>query len=211
MPKPLFQTLIEQHLPISFYLQNNVVALAKSLIGKVLVTNFKEGLTAGRIVETEAYNGIVDKASHAYGNRHTARTATMFKQGGITYVYLCYGIHNLFNIVSNEAGIPHAILIRGIEPLYGFDVMQKRTNKQSTDKTITRGPGNLSKAMGITTKHDGLLLSDNEIFIADDGFTINKKNIIATPRIGVDYAKEDALLPYRFIVKGNEYVSGKVK
>jgi DNA-3-methyladenine glycosylase len=135
----------------------------------------------------------------------------MFKQGGIAYVYLCYGIHHLFNVVSNEEGIPHAILIRGIQPLHGIDIMQTRTNKKATDTTITRGPGNLSKAMGITTKHDALYLTSNEIFIADDGFAINNKDILATPRIGVDYAAEDALLPYRFIVKGNEYVSGRVR
>lgn len=210
IPSNHLQTFIQQQLPQSFYLEHNVVELAKKLIGKILITNFNEGLTAGRIVETEAYNGVVDKASHAYGNRHTARTATMFKEGGIAYVYLCYGIHHLFNVVSNTRGIPHAILIRAIEPLYGLEIMQARTRKKQIDKSITRGPGNLSRAMGISREHDSLSLNSNKIFIVDDGFIINNKQILATPRIGVDYAAEDALLPYRFMVKGNEYVSGKI-
>ncbi len=196
-------------LPNAFYRQKNVCAVAKGLIGKVLVTNFKGALTAGRIVETEAYNGVADKASHAWNGRRTQRTETMYLDGGVAYVYLCYGIHHLFNVVTNLADIPHAVLVRAVEPLLGVEAMLKRTGKTKADHTLTRGPGNMSKAMGILVKHNALGLQTDELFIADDGCRIRPSQIMATPRIGVDYAGEDALLPYRFILKDNPYVSGK--
>ena len=193
----------------SFYSGKDVVKIAKDLIGKILITQFDGVKTSGRIVETEAYAGAIDRASHAYGGRRTKRTEIIFADAGKAYVYLCYGIHYLFNVVTNKKDVPHAILIRAIEPLEGIDEMLRRTRKTKLDYTLTKGPGNVSKALGITTHHTGSDLFADEIFIADDGFKINKKNIITTPRIGVDYAGEDAKLPYRFIVKGNEYVSGK--
>lgn len=196
-------------LPLSFYQQKNVCTIAKALIGKVLVSSFNRIVTAGRIVETEAYNGAIDKASHAWGGRRTNRTEIMYADGGVAYVYLCYGIHHLFNVVTNVAGVPHAVLVRGVEPLAGIDVMLQRTGKIKPDHSLTRGPGNVSKALGIYTQHTGLGLSGKELFIVDDGFAIKPSQIIATPRIGVDYAGEDALLPYRFILKDNPYVSGK--
>ncbi len=196
-------------LPVSFYRQQNVCMAAKALIGKVLVSKFNRILTAGRIVETEAYNGAVDKASHAWGGRRTNRTEIMYADGGVAYVYLCYGIHHLFNVVTNTADIPHAVLIRALEPVTGIEHMLQRTGKIKADHTLTRGPGNVSKALGIYTQHTGLDLRGNELFIVDDGYKIKPADIIATPRIGVDYAGVDALLPYRFIVKGNPYVSGK--
>ena len=186
-----------------------MVKIARELLGKVLITRFDNILTSGRIVETEAYAGVTDKASHAYGGRRTNRTEVMFKDGGTAYVYLCYGIHHLFNVVTNGKDIPHAILIRALEPLQGIDTMLRRTHKIKADYTLTKGPGNVAKALGLSTRHSGLDLSGKEIFIADDGFAINKKEIIATKRIGVDYAAEDAELPYRFILRGNKYVSGK--
>lgn len=196
-------------LPVEFYRQKNVCAVAKALIGKVLVSSFDKMLTAGRIVETEAYNGAIDKASHAWGGRRTNRTEIMYAKGGVSYVYLCYGIHHLFNVITNLEDVPHAILIRAIEPLAGIDHMLERTGKEKLDHTLTRGPGNVSKAMGIYTQHTGIDLQGKELFIVDDGFKVNPSQIIATPRIGVDYAGDDALLPYRFILKGNPYVSGK--
>ncbi|MES2330829.1 MAG: DNA-3-methyladenine glycosylase [Bacteroidota bacterium] len=196
-------------LPMEFYRQKNVCTVAKALLGKVLVSRFNNIETAGRIVETEAYNGAIDKASHAWGGRRTNRTEIMYAAGGVAYVYLCYGIHHLFNVVTNEEDIPHAILIRGIEPLNGIEHMLQRTGKLRLDNTLTRGPGNVSKALGIYTQHTGLNLQGDELYIADDGFKIKPSQIIATPRIGVDYAGKDALLPYRFIVKDNPYVSGK--
>lgn len=133
----------------------------------------------------------------------------MYSKGGVAYVYLCYGIHHLFNIVTNEKEIPHAVLIRALEPLQGVDIMLKRKGKKRIDHTLTRGPGNVSKAMGIFTKHSGISLSGNEIFIADDGLRLKKSAIAASPRIGVGYAGSDAKLPYRFYIKGNRFVSGK--
>lgn len=195
----------------SFYNRKDVVEIAKELIGKIIVTNFDDALTAARIVETEAYNGIVDKASHAYNNRRTARTEIMFGNGGNAYVYLCYGIHHLFNVVTNAKDIPHAILIRGAEPVYGIHTMLERSGKNKPDNTLTRGPGNVSKAMGITTLHTGLNLLGNKIFIIDDGYTVHENEILTSVRIGVDYAVEDALLPYRFYIKGNPFVSSKIK
>jgi DNA-3-methyladenine glycosylase len=198
-----------QKLGKAFYEREDVVKIAKQLIGKVLVTNFDGVITSGRIVETEAYNGVVDKASHAYNNRRTKRTEIMFGEGGNAYVYLCYGIHHLFNVVTNVKDVPHAVLIRAIEPLEGIDTMLERMKKTKLDFSIGRGPGNVSKALGIATHHTGNTLFGKDIYIADDGFKIPAKNIIASPRIGVDYAAEDALLPYRFYLKDNGYVSGK--
>lgn len=195
--------------PDHFYQRNDVVLISKELVGKILVTRFGGKLTAGRIVETEAYNGIIDKASHAWNMRRTNRTEVMYANGGVAYVYLCYGIHYLFNVVTNVIDTPHAVLIRAVEPLAGIDVMMQRTGKTKAGYDLTRGPGNVTKALGITTKHTGHNLNCAELFIADDGFEYEQMNIIATPRIGVDYAAEDALLPYRFIVKNNVYVSGK--
>jgi len=196
-------------LPEKFYQRKNVVIIARELLGKILVTNINNILTAGRIVETEAYNGAIDKASHAFGNRRTNRTEVMFAAGGLAYVYLCYGIHHLFNVVTNVKDTPHAVLIRAVEPLVGMEDMLIRTGKKVLDNTLTRGPGNVSKALGIYTKHTGLSLLGDEIFIADDGIKPGSTEIAATPRIGVDYAGADALLPYRFIIKNNPYVSGK--
>lgn len=196
-------------LDAGFYNRPDVVKIAKELIGKVLVTQFGEVITSGRIVETEAYAGAIDKASHAFGGRRTNRTEVMYQPGGAAYVYLCYGIHHLFNVVTNKKDIPHAILIRAIEPIQGITTMLKRTGKKQADYTLTKGPGNVSKALGIQTSHTGLSLLGGEIYIATDDFVAANKNIIATPRIGVDYAGEDAKLPWRFILKDNPYVSGK--
>jgi len=196
-------------LDYSFYNRPDVVEIARELLGKILVTRFDNLLTSGRIVETEAYAGIVDKASHAYGGRRTKRTEIMYKSGGVAYVYLCYGIHHLFNVVTNLEEIPHAILIRALEPLDGIEIMLRRTGKNKPDETLTRGPGNLSRAMGIFSQHNGVPLNGKEIFIADDGYRIAKKDITATRRIGVDYAAEDAQLPYRFTLKTSKYLSGK--
>jgi len=195
-------------LPNTFYHRDAVLDIARELLGKILVTRLDGLYTSGRIVETEAYAGVVDKASHAYGGRRTARTEVMYQQGGSAYVYLCYGIHQMFNVVTNKKEIPHAILIRGLEPVDGIDIMLRRTGKKKLDNTLTRGPGNLAKAMGLSTQHSGHVLSGDEIYIADDGFRPEKNAIAITTRIGVEYAAEDAKLLYRFIVEGNPYVSG---
>jgi DNA-3-methyladenine glycosylase len=196
-------------LDIEFYQQKNVLQIAKKLLGKILVTNWKGIITSGRIVECEAYAGVIDKASHASGGRRTARNEIMYGEGGYAYVYLCYGIHHLFNVVTNSMDIPHAILIRALDPIEGIKEMLLRTHKKRLDHTLTRGPGNVSKALGIITKHTGTSLLLDKIFIIDDGRKYRKKDIAASPRIGVDYAGKDALLPYRFYVRGNPFVSGK--
>jgi len=194
---------------MEFYRRKNVVQIAKELLGKILVTNWKGIVTSGRIVECEAYAGVIDKASHASGGRRTARNEIMYGEGGYAYVYLCYGIHHLFNVVTNSKDEPHAILVRALDPVEGIEEMLRRTHKKKFDNTLTRGPGNVSKALGIFTKHTGASLLSDKIFIADDPERFGKKEIAASPRIGVDYAGKDALLPYRFYVKGNAFVSGK--
>lgn len=201
--------LYDNRLLPGFYLQKDVVKLAASLLGKILVTCFNRQLTAGRIVETEAYNGVHDKASHAWNGRRTARTEIMYAAGGVSYVYLCYGVHSLFNVVTGKKEVPQAVLIRSLEPLTGVDYMLRRTNKSRADHSLTRGPGNVTKALGISTQHTGMDLQDHQLFLADDGYLIQQHQIAATARIGVDYAGEDALLPYRFIIKENPYLSGK--
>lgn len=202
-------------LPASFYDRPNVVSVARDLLGKVLVTEFGGVRTSGRIVEVEAYNGVVDRASHAWSGRRTRRTEVMYGAGGTAYVYLIYGIHHLFNVVTNRRDVPHAVLVRALEPIEGIPTMLERVGKPRADHSLTRGPGNLSKAMGLLTVHTGFSLlggagsaDAGAIWIGDDGFRPGRAQIIATPRIGVDYAGEDAALPYRFFIKGNPYVSG---
>jgi DNA-3-methyladenine glycosylase len=198
-----------EKLPIEFYQRSNVLKIAKDLLGKVLVTKWDKIVTSARILETEAYAGVTDRASHAYGARRTKRNEIMYAHGGHAYVYLCYGIHHLFNVVTNFHDIPHAILIRAGEPLEGVKEMLNRTGKERLDSTLTRGPGNLSKALGIRTTHSGLSLQGKKIFIADDGFRYKRKEIVASPRIGVGYAGPHALWDYRFFIKGNPFISGK--
>ena len=195
----------------AFYQRDNVLLIAKELLGKVLVTKWNGIVTSGRIVEVEAYNGIIDKAAHSFNGRRTARNEVMYAEGGVAYVFLCYGIHQLFNVVTHGKETPQAILIRALEPMKGIDKMLLRVGKEKLDHTLTRGPGNLSKALGITTLHNGCSLQSKELFIADDNVAFNDKEIATSPRIGVDYAGEDALLPYRFYVKGNPFVSGSSK
>lgn len=198
-------------LPLGFYRRDNVLKIARELLGKVLVTNWDGNITAGRIVEVEAYNGSIDKASHSFGGKRTNRNEVMYGEGGLSYVYLCYGIHHLFNVVTHRKETPHAILIRALEPIKGIDTMLKRTGKIKLDYTLTKGPGNLSKAMGLYTHHNGYSMISNHLFIADDGVEYKRNEIASSPRIGVDYAGDDALLPYRLYIKGNPFVSGKPK
>jgi DNA-3-methyladenine glycosylase len=196
-------------LGLSFYDRKNVVQIARDLIGKVLVTRLDGIVTSGRIVETEAYAGVDDRACHAFGGRRTSRSEDLYGGPGTAYVYICYGMHHLFNVITNKKDIPHAVLIRALEPMEGIDYMLKRSGKPVADYTLTKGPGNLSRALGMSKLHTGANLFSEEIFIEDDGFRYPKEDILVTKRIGVESAREDALLPYRFIVKGNPYVSAK--
>jgi DNA-3-methyladenine glycosylase len=200
-----------EKLELSFYEREDVVNIARELIGKLLITNFNGQFTSGRIVETEAYNGVVDKASHAYAGRRTKRTEIMFGEAAHAYVYLCYGIHHLFNVVTNIHDTPHAVLIRGIEPVHGIDIMLERMNKSMLDNTVGKGPGNVSRALGISIAITGHTLLSGEIFLAADDKFQDEDKIRSTTRVGVAYAAEDALLPYRFYVEGNRYVSSPPK
>ena len=185
----------------SFYLKKDVVQSAKELIGKKLCTHIGNNYTAGIITETEAYAGVLDKASHAYGNRRSPRNENMYKEGGIAYIYLCYGIHHLFNVVTNEAGTPHAILVRGIQITEGIAHALKRRKQVAAAKNTSSGPGTLSQALGITTALNGADLRGTSIWIEESGLLIDPDQIETGPRIGVDYAGEDAKLPYRFLLK----------
>lgn len=181
----------------SYYLNPDVVFLARDLIGKTLCTRINNVLTCGIITETEAYAGAIDKASHAYGDRRTKRTETMYSKGGVSYVYLCYGIHRLFNIVTNVEGTPHAVLVRAIYPTVGIDEIVKRRGVKPSS-TFCVGPGKVTQALGIDLIHNNLSLTGKAIWIRDDNIKISESDIQVGPRIGVDYAGEDAKLPYRF-------------
>jgi DNA-3-methyladenine glycosylase len=194
-----------QKLNKDFYLQDDVATAAKALLGKIIVTNFNQQYTSARIVETEAYAGIDDKASHAYNGRRTQRTEIMFAEGGTAYVYLCYGIHHMFNIVTNVVDAPDAVLIRGVEPIDGISIMLRRCNKEKADNSIGRGPGNVGKALGIFTLHSGLLLTGNDFFIGDDGFSFTE--VMVSKRIGVDYAGAHAQWLYRFFARDHPQVT----
>jgi len=193
----------KNQLPREFYTRNDVVLIARELLGKVIYTFVNNEITAGIIIETEAYAGITDKASHAYNNRRTARTEIMFSKGGYTYVYLCYGVHSLFNIVTSVESDPHAVLIRGIEPIFGIDTMIRRSAKVLTQNSSVNGPGKISKLLGIEVSHSGIDLcpagtTEKTIWLSDEGINVPAEEINTGPRIGIPYAGEDALLPYRF-------------
>lgn len=191
----------------SYFLNQDAVLLAQDLLGKVLFTKINNQITAGIIVETEAYSGVKDKASHAYGGRRTNRTETMYSEGGVAYVYLCYGMHNLFNVVSSVKDEPHAILIRAIEPLIGIEIIEERRNMLRSKSAISSGPGSAAKALGIDRSFNAKDLTGDEIWIEDHQINYKKSEIIASPRVGIAYAQEHALLPWRFFVAGNKYVS----
>jgi DNA-3-methyladenine glycosylase len=194
-------------LPYSFYLEEDVNQLATALLGKQLFTMIDGELTGGTIVETEAYKGVNDKASHAYGGRFTNRTKTMYEAGGVAYVYLCYGIHSLFNVVTAAADTPHAVLIRGLEPTVGLEIMLRRRNMSALKPNLTSGPGALAKALGIDRTLNGKDLAGEEIWLEDNQIYYKPEEIVAAPRVGVAYAADHALLPWRYYLKGNKFVS----
>lgn len=197
-------------LPHSFYRQPDVVQLSQDLVGKVLCSKIGDApVTSGIITETEAYSGYRDKASHAYGERRTQRTKTMYKAGGIAYIYLCYGIHHLFNVVTNSKGKAEAVLIRAIQPLEGEELMQARRNAERVTPALTAGPGRLSRALNITTEYDGIDLTGNTIWIEDRGRLGADDEVVSATRIGVDYAGDDAQLPWRYYLRHSQWVSKK--
>lgn len=183
-----------------FYIREDVVQIAKDLLGKHLFTRIHGELTGGIIMETEAYAGVTDRASHAWGGRRTARTEIMFAEGGVAYVYLCYGIHSLFNIVTAREGVPHAVLVRGVFPTTGLDVMYSRMGGRRALNVLGTGPGRAAKILGIHYSHTGASLSGNKIWLEDKGVEVPEKAVTVTARIGVGYAGSDARLPYRFVL-----------
>lgn len=191
-------------LPPDFYLRDDVVAISRELLGKVLCSHIEGEETRVVITETEAYAGVNDRASHAYGGRRTRRTEPMFGCGGTAYVYLCYGIHHLFNVVTNVTGVPHAVLIRAGSAQAGLHKMLARRGKQKEDKTLLAGPGTVAQAMGITTELTGVPLSGEVLWIEDQGIVVKESAVTVGPRVGVDYAGEDAALPYRFRVSARD-------
>lgn len=195
-------------LPESFYLREDVVQVGKDLLGKHLVTCFDGQLTVGRIVETEAYRDSDDKACHAYGSRRTARTQIMFEPGGHAYVYLCYGIHHLFNVVSGPAGMAHAVLVRAVEPVYGVETMLQRRNMKQLKTTLSAGPGTSSAALGLRTQHTGLAFTDeNSPVWIEEPVDAPNFQIKTGSRVGIAFAEECAFWPWRFSIAGNEWVS----
>ncbi|NNE28193.1 MAG: DNA-3-methyladenine glycosylase [Saprospiraceae bacterium] len=190
------------------YLQgDDVVTAAQKLLGQYLVTEFNGKITAGRIVETEAYRAPEDKASHAYNYRRTARTEVMFGPSGNAYVYLCYGIHHLFNIICGPPGTPHAVLIRAIEPTHGLKTMMDRRKMTKLKPQLTAGPGVLSRALGITKELSGVPLFNKESMIWIGKGERTSFQIHSSPRVGIDYAGEWVDKPWRFRIKGNPYTS----
>ncbi len=185
---------------LDFYVREDVVQISRELLGKVLCTKLNGQVTKAIITETEAYAGVSDKASHAYGGRRTLRTETLYARGGTAYVYLCYGIHHLFNVVTNTTGTPHAVLIRAGKSFEGSELMHKRRNKRHGDKSLLTGPGSLSQALGITTALTGTNLLGDKIWIEDHEISVAAEEILSGPRVGIDYADEDSTRPYRFIV-----------
>lgn len=194
-------------LPLAFYTRPGVVQIAKDLLGKFLVTKINGQITSGMIVETEAYCGRNDKACHANSGRRTKRTEIMFQKGGNAYVYLCYGIHHLFNVTTNVDGLADAVLVRGLEPIDGLDQMLKRRSMKAPKSNLSAGPGSLSKALGITTTLYGQSLSGDVIWIEDRGIDLDSKDTKAGKRVGVDFAEEDALRPWRFAIRNSLWTS----
>lgn len=193
--------------PLEFH-QRDTTQVARELLGKILVRIDDQGRRiSGRIVETEAYIGVDDRACHAFGERRTARTAPLYLVGGHSYVFLVYGMHYCFNVVTRERDNPQAVLIRALEPLEGIELMRERRKNPKREIDLTNGPGKLCLALGIDTRLDAHLLDKKPLFIEDDGTEIVDSKIIASPRIGVDYAGEAAAWPLRFSVEANPFVS----
>ncbi len=196
-----------EKLPKRFFAREDVVQIAKELLGKLLVSKIDDVLTSGVIVETEAYRAPDDKASHAYGNRRTKRTEIMFAEGGLAYVYLCYGIHNMFNVVTGPKEMAHAVLIRALEPRQNLNQMIKRRSKDS-GYGLTSGPGLVCQALGIQTYHTGAdLVKGSTLWVEDQGLELNTEDILSSPRVGIDYADECASWPWRFRIKNNPWTS----
>ena len=194
-------------LPRDFYTRADVLVVARQLLGQILVVPTESGdRVSGMIVETEAYRGPEDRASHAYGGRWTRRTETMYRQGGTAYVYFVYGMYHQFNVVTCVPEIPHAVLIRALEPVEGVELMRARRPGQP-DVNLASGPGKLSIALAIDRSLDGADLLDDRVWIERGGRQVSASAIARGPRIGIAYAGQWAEKPWRFWLRGNPFVS----
>jgi DNA-3-methyladenine glycosylase len=200
-----------KRLPHTYYQSEDVVGLARDLLGKFLVTKIDNLLCSGMIVETEAYRGPDDRACHAFNNRRTPRTEVMFHQGGVAYIYVCYGMHHLMNVVTGPRDHAHAILIRALEPTDGLEIMAARRNMSTKDSKLTKGPGALSVALGLTSSLSGISLVDSSspVWIEDRKITLPPDQICRSTRIGVESAGDAAHWPWRFFIKGHKNVSAR--
>jgi DNA-3-methyladenine glycosylase len=195
-------------LPRAFYTRPNVLTIARDLLGKLLVVPDEDGRrVSGMIVEVEAYRGPEDRASHAFGGRRTKRTETMYREGGNAYVYFVYGMYYQFNVVCNVPDIPHAILVRALEPVEGIELMRERRHRQP-DHNLTNGPGKLCIALNIDRALNGADLLGDRVWI-EDYQSVPARRIAKGPRIGIDYAQEWIDKPWRFWIRDNSYVSRK--
>ncbi|RSK27717.1 DNA-3-methyladenine glycosylase [Bacillus sp. HMF5848] len=193
--------------------------LSKKLLGMELCHRIQGKTISGKIVEVEAYKGPEDKASHSYGGRRTARTEVMYGPPGYAYVYLIYGMHYCFNIVSGPTNKPEAILIRALQPTEGIEQMAtfRKTNlvkrKDSyaltSLRSLTNGPGKLAQALSITKELYGHKLTEPPLFIRGSGLIVDDNEIASGPRINIDYAEEAVHYPWRFWIKNNPFVSKK--
>lgn len=194
-------------LPLSFYQRNDAVLVARELIGKHVYSNINGLLTGGLIVETEAYQGPEDRGSHAFNNRKTPRNEIMYNAGGVAYMYICYGIHDMLNVVTGSHGVSHAVLIRAVEPRIGIDIMRERRQVLNENTRLCRGPGALAKALGLVKAHNGINLLEDTIWIEDENELINDSEIIASARVGMNFDGPYKTIPWRFYIKGNRNVS----
>lgn len=192
-----------------FYKQD-AITLSKELLGKMLVREMDSEKILCKIVETEAYVGPEDKGCHAYGNKKTERTKTMFLEGGVAYIYIIYGMYNCLNIVATEEDKPEAVLIRAVEPLNNIDILKKYRNiKSNKIQDLTNGPGKLCKALNIDRTLNGYdLINGNELYVMESEGEDNFE-IVETTRINIDYAEEYKDKLWRFYIKDNKYVSKK--
>ncbi len=199
------QRLLEERFHKGFYLRG-AEEVAKDILGMKLVHETPEGITIGRIVETEAYLGEEDPASHAFEGKRTERTDILYKEGGKAYVYLIYGMYRCFNVVTEEKGMPQSVFIRALEPVGGLDLMKKRRGMEKNELELTNGPGKLSTAMGISLNHSGADLCKSGLLLSSYE-SKEDLEIVSDERINVDYAEEARNWPLRFYLKNNRYVS----
>ncbi|WP_069661208.1 DNA-3-methyladenine glycosylase [Arcticibacter eurypsychrophilus] len=194
-------------LPDEFYLREDVLLIARQLLGKKLCTDVDGLFSSGIIVEAEAYIGPEDRGSHAYNNKRTNRNEVMYARGGVIYMYICYGIHDMLNIVTGAEGSSHAILIRALQPVDGISIMQNR--RGITDlKKLCKGPGALAKAMGLFKLHNGISLQSNKIWI-EEGEVVSPEQVVETARVGMNFEGIYKRIPWRFYIKENPYISKK--